>query len=71
MHACIQYIYTGMTAQRQRELAKGLARFDTYMYTHIHTYIHSNIHTYNTYNTYTTYIHTYMHAGMTVQHQRG
>ena len=32
-------MYSGMTAQRQRGLAKGVARFDMYTYTHVHEHI--------------------------------
>ena len=57
MHA-IQYRFTGMTAQRQRGLAKGVARFDMYTCTQIHTYTYTHIQ----------YIHTYIQP---VQDMRG
>jgi hypothetical protein len=63
IHACIQYICTGMTEQRQRDRAKGFARFDMYMYTHIYTYIHTYIHTHLCFDMYMyTHIHTYINT---------
>ena len=68
MNACIQYMYTGMTAQRQRGLAKGVARFDMYTYTQIHKYTHTHTQYIHYIHTHIQYIHTYIQP---VQDMRG